>query len=241
MNCAKCKELLVVYLEGLLEESAKQEVTKHLKECRNCREELEQLTNLQSRLVKNGVTVGQSDLEDDVMNRITQEQNTRLKAAGKASESLKLRRIIMKSKITRFAAAAAIIIAVLIGIHSITGGTVTFADVIEPILKARTVIFDFQIGKEEDSPVMHEIVVGTRIRRTISNLPGMTQIIDMETGRMLALNDVDKTAVYVDIKGMLQEKTRGYIEFVRKVLMELKDSPDVKELGEQEIDGRKAI
>ena len=241
MNCAKCRELLVVYLEGLLEESAKQEVTKHLKECRNCRDELEQITNLQSRLVKNGATVAQSDLEDEVMNRIIQEQNTRLKAAHKAGEGLNIRRIIMKSKITKVAAAAVIIFAVLIGIHSFTGGTPTFADVIEPILKARTVIFDFQIGKEEDSPVMHEIVVGTRIRRTISNLPGMTQIIDMETGKMLALNDVDKTAVYVDIKGKLQEMTRGYIEFVREVLMELKDSPDVKELGEQVIDGQKAI
>jgi len=242
MNCVKCKELLVVYLEGLLEESPKQEVTKHLKECRNCQEELEQITNLRSRLVKNGVTVGQSDLEDDVMNRIVHEQNVRLKAVSKAGEGLNLRRIIMKSKITRFAAAAVIIFAVLIGIHSITGGTPTFAQVIKPILKARTVVYDFIIGDEESNPViMHEIVVGSRIKRTISNLPGMTQIIDMETGKMLALNDVDKTAVYVDIKGMLQERTRGYIEFVREVLMDLKDSPKIKELGEQEIDGRKAI
>lgn len=148
----------------------------------------------------------------------------------------------MKSKITRMAAAAAIIFAVLIGIHSLTGGTPTFADVIEPILKARTVVYDFIIGDEEINPViMHEIVVGTRIRRTISNLPGMTQIIDMETGKMLVLLDADKTAAYVNIKGKLQERTRGYIEFVREVLMELKDSPDVKELGEQVIDGRKAI
>ncbi len=147
----------------------------------------------------------------------------------------------MKSPITRMAAAAVIIIAVLIGIHQFGKGTVTFADVIKPILNARTVIFDFLIGEEEGNPVMHEIVVGSRIRRTISNLPGMTQIIDMETGKMLVLQDTDKTAVYVDIKGQLQEMTRGYIEFVREVLMELKDSPDVKELGEQEIDGRKAI
>jgi hypothetical protein len=241
MNCVKCKELLVVYLEGLLEESSKQEVTKHLKECRNCQVELEQITNLRKHLVENGVTVGQSNLEDKVMNLIFREQNERLKAAGKAGEGLNLRRIIMKSKLTRVAAAAVIIFTVLIVISSLTGGTPTFADVIEPILKARTVIFDFFIGEEKTSPVMHEIVVGTRIRRTISNLPGMTQIIDMETGKMLALNDIDKTAVYVDIKGMLQERTRGYIEFVREVLMDLKDSPKIKELGEQEIDGRKAI
>ncbi|MHC4734039.1 MAG: anti-sigma factor family protein [Planctomycetota bacterium] len=241
MNCVKFKELLVAYLEGLLEESQKQEVTKHLKECQNCQVELEQITDLRSRLFKNGVTVGQSDLEDDVMNRITQEQNVRLKAAGKAGDGPKLRRIIMKSKITRVAAAAAIIFAVLIGVFSLTEGTPTFADVIKPILNARTVIFDVLIGEEEDSPVMHEIVVGTRIRRTISNLPGMTQIIDMETGKMLVLQDADKTAVYVDIKGKLQEMSRSYIGFVREVLMELKDSQKVEKLGEQEIDGRKAI
>jgi outer membrane lipoprotein-sorting protein len=241
MNCAKCKELLVVYLEGLLDESAKQEVTKHLNECRNCQEELEQITNLQSRLVKNGVTVAQSNLEDDVMNRIVHEQNERLKAVSKAGEGLNIRRIIMKSKITRVAAAAVIIFAALIGIHSITEGTVTFARVAEQFLNARTVIFDVHIGEGEDSPVMHEIVVGTRIRRTISNLPGMTQIIDLETGKMLVLQDADKTAVYVDIKGELQERTKSYIEFVREVLMELKDSQKVQKLGEQEIDGRKAI
>ncbi|MHC4498595.1 MAG: hypothetical protein ACYS21_05715 [Planctomycetota bacterium] len=150
-------------------------------------------------------------------------------------------RIIMKRKITRIAAAAAIIFAVLIGIHSLTGGTVTFAQVIEPILKARTVIFDFLIGKEEGSPVMHEIVVGSRIRRTVSNIPGMTQILDLENGKMLVLQAADKTAVYVNIKGKLQERSRGYIEFVRKVLMELKDSQKVKSLGEQEIDGQEAI
>lgn len=147
----------------------------------------------------------------------------------------------MKSKITKAAAAAVIIFAVLIGIN-IFGGTVTFAKVAEQFLKARTVVYDFIIGDEENNPViMHEIVVGPRIRRTISNLPGMTQIIDMETGKMLALNDVDKTAAYVNIKGVLQERTRGYIEFVRKVLMELKDSQKVVKLGEQEIEGRKAI
>jgi len=146
----------------------------------------------------------------------------------------------MKSPITKMAAAAVIIIAVLIGILPF-GNTVTFAKVIEPILNARTVIFDVLIGDEETSPVMHDIVVGTRIRRTISNMEGMTQILDLENGKMLVLHDVDKTAVYVNIKGMLQERTRGYLEFVRKVLMELKDSPNVEELGKREIEAQKAI
>lgn len=242
MNCTECKEVLVDYLEGLLEEPQKQEVAEHLKDCQSCQGEVEQLTNLRDRLVRNGKVLSDSRLEDKVLNRIIREQNVRLKAGAEAGVGLRVRRIIMKSKITRIAAAAAIIFAVLIGIHSFTGGTVTWAQVIEPILNARTVVYDFVIGDEESNPViMHEIVVGTRIRRTISNLPGMTQIIDLENGKMLVLLAIDKTAAYVDIKGVLQERSKSYIEFVRKVLMELKDSPDVEELGEQEIEGQKAI
>ncbi len=149
---------------------------------------------------------------------------------------------IMKSNITKLAAAAAIIVIAFFGFSQFFGGTVTFADVIQPILNARTVIFDLIIGEDEETgPVMHEIVVDSRIRRTISNLPNMTSIIDLESAKILALDTNAKTAVYIDIKGSLQEKTKNYIEFVRKVLMKLKDSPNVEELGEQEIDGQKAI
>ena len=245
MNCAECKELLVAYVERLLEESQKQAVAEHLKDCSACRAEAKELTRLHDRLVSNGKVLAQSHLEDRVLDRIVREQNVRLKAASKAGAGLKLRRIIMKSPITKMAAAAVIIIAVLVGISQFVGPvgvtTVTFAKVIEPILNARTVIFDFIVGDEETSPVMHEIVVGSRIRRTISNLPNMTSIIDLESAKILALDTEAKTATYIDIKGSLQERTRGYIEFVRKVLMELKDSPDVEELGEQEIEGQKAI
>ncbi len=156
------------------------------------------------------------------------------------ARTVQLWRLIMNKPLFKLAAAAVIIIAVLIGINPF-GGSVTFAQVIEPILNARTVIFDFIVGEDETGPMMHEIVVGSRIRRTISNIPNMTSIIDLETARILALDTEAKTAVYIDIRGRLQEGTKNYIEFVRKVLMKLKDSPNVKELGEQEIDGQKAI
>ena len=241
MNCAECKELLVAYVEGLLDESQKQAIALHLKSCPACQAETNELTQLHDRLVANGKVLAQSKLEDKVLNQIVREENVRLKAGAKAGAGLKLRRIIMKSTITRIAAAAVIIIAVLIAVHQFGSGTVTFADVVKPILNARTVIFDFIVGEDETGPFMHEIVVGSRIRRTISNLPNMTSIIDLESAKILALDTEAKTAIYIDIKGQLQEKTRSYIEFVRKVLMELKDSPNVEELGEQEFDGQKTI
>ncbi len=117
MNCAECKEILVAYLEELLAEPQKQAVTEHLKDCRSCQAEVKQLTSLQERLVSNGRTVAQRDLENDVMNQIVREQNVRLKAAQKATAGLKLRRIIMKSSITRVAAAAAVLVVAALGVH----------------------------------------------------------------------------------------------------------------------------
>jgi predicted anti-sigma-YlaC factor YlaD len=239
MNCAECKEILVAYLEGLLAEPQKQAVTEHLKDCHTCQAEVKQLTNLRERLVSNGRTVAQSDLEDEVLNRIVREQNVRLKATDKAAAGLKLRRLIMKSSISRVAVAAAVIVVAAIGFHYIGGSSITFADVIEPILTARTMIFDVIIGDEETGTAMHEIIAGQKIRRTISNIPGMTMIIDLESSRMLALNDIDNSAGYVDIQGTVKERHQSYVEFLRQVITKLKDNH--QELGEQEIDGRKAV
>jgi len=81
--------------------------------------------------------------------------------------------------------------------------------------------------------------VGSRIRRTLSNMEYVTQIIDLESSKMLALDDRDKTAVYVDIQGPIGEGTRIYVEFLQQELVKLQDN--YEELGEQEIDGQKTI
>ena len=101
-------------------------------------------------------------------------------------------------------------------------------------------IFDMIIGADETGMVAHEIVVGPRIRRTMSNLPNMTMIIDLDGESMLVLDTEAKTAVYADIEGDLGDRTRSYIRFVRQVIRQLQDG-QVEDLGEQIIDGRKAI
>lgn len=145
----------------------------------------------------------------------------------------------MKSPITKIAAAAAIVIAVLIGMNPF-GGTVTFADVVEPILNAKTVILDLIIGGDDSGPVMHEIVTGSRIRRTMSNLPNMVQILDLDGGQMLALDTEAKVASYINIEGPLQDATRNYVEFLRQVIRQVQDG-QVEKIGEKVIDGQEAI
>jgi negative regulator of sigma E activity len=240
MKCTETKELLVAYFEGLLEDSEQKAVEEHLKDCSACQAELQELKGLQDRLVTNGKALAQSNLEEDVMNQVIREQNTRLKAAARASDALKIRRTIMKSSITRIAAAAMIIVAVLVGISQFTGGTVTFAQAIEPILKAQTIVFDLVIGNDETSPVMHEVVSDSLIRRTISNMPNMVMIIDMDNNNMLALDTAGKTASYVEL-GQLAQKTENYIESIRRIIIDLQDGLDIERLAEREIDGKNAI
>jgi predicted anti-sigma-YlaC factor YlaD len=240
MNCTEYKELLVAYVEGLLEESEKQTVAEHLKDCPSCQSQVKDLRGLHDRLVENGKALAQSDLENSVMNQIVREQNVRLKASAKATETLKTRRTIMKSPLTKLAAAAAIVLVAALGINSFMAPSVTWAQVIEPILNARTLVFDLVIGADETGMAAHEIVVGSRIRRTMSNMPNMIMVIDLDNARLLGLDTVGKTAVYTDISGDLGDRTRSYIKFVRQVITQLQEG-QVQDLGEQTIDGRKAV
>ena len=208
MNCAESKELLVAYVEGLLEDSEKQAVAEHLKDCSACQAELQEMTGLHDRLVTNGKALAQSNLEKDVMNQVIREQNVRLKTAARATEALKIRRTIMKSPVTRIAAAAVIIVAAL-GINYIMAPSVTWAQVIEPILNAKTVVFDMILGTDDTDMVTHEIVVGSRMRRNMSNMPNMTMIIDIDNATLLALDTEAKTAVYADMAGELGDRHRS--------------------------------
>ena len=167
----------------------------------------------------------------------------------------------MHSKLTKLAAAALIALAAIIGISQFAGGTITFADVIKPILNARTVVLDYVRGEGPDAFEWHDIVIGSRIRRTVSNIDktkildsrvrsalsnmDTTMILDLEDGRMLTLVSlgVTKIASYNDIQGTGQGDFRSVLDFVRNVVSRVKDNPDadIQDLGEKEINGQKAV
>jgi outer membrane lipoprotein-sorting protein len=143
MNCAECRELLVAYLEGLLEDSQKQAVEEHVKQCETCRAELEGLQILQRRLVGNGKALAQSDLEDQIMNRIIREQSARLKSARHAGAGLHLRRLTMKSSFVKLAVAAAVVLAVAGGLFLWTGtkSGVALADVLAKVEQVQAFMY----------------------------------------------------------------------------------------------------
>ena len=153
-----------------------------------------------------------------------------------------LGRIFMNSKWSKLAVAAVIVVAVLIGLRFVGSSSVTFAQAIRPILNASSAAFDIIVGVEEPNmPVIRDMVVGSRIRRTISNVPGNVSIIDLENKRILTLTEDKKEAAYIDLKGL--PEIPNYLELLKNTIVRLQDSPHfvVEDLGTREINGREAV
>jgi len=153
-------------------------------------------------------------------------------------------RVIMNSKTGKLAAAAAIVIAVLLALQvwSPLGSNVTFAQAIQPILNANTAILDIIVGVEEEgAPVIHDMVTGSRIRRTLSNVPQVTSVIDLETSRILTLEESKKEATYIDLKGL--PSIPNYLDMLKNVFVELQNSPhfEIQDLGTKQVDGHEAV
>jgi outer membrane lipoprotein-sorting protein len=179
-----------------------------------------------------------------ILNTLSAALETKTKSKPASSKS-GLRRIIMSKPITKLAIAAAVVIAALIVFQSNQFVTPTFAQVIKPLFEAQTIVFDFVVGKEDDpkTTVIHDIVKGQMIRRTISTLPNTTMIIDIDGKRMLNLEKQSKGALYSDITGSLEEGTRSFLKFIRETLTRVQSYPGFKpkELPEKEFDGRELI
>jgi hypothetical protein len=168
---------------------------------------------------------------------------------SRAAEGSALRpnvwRIIMKSRITKLAAAVVIIVSVVAGIHFLGSSTesVAWADVVRPILTARTVVFNVE---GENIPITRVMNMGTqRVRGEVLSPDGKTiqaiVITDFDTFRMLQLIPSKKTAVLIDLED-LPEKPGNVLEEMRNIITKLQNDPDVsvEPLGEKEIDGQLA-
>jgi hypothetical protein len=239
--CDKMRDYIADMVTGTLSQEQARLLNQHLSQCPTCRNYAHQLKEedlLLSELFTN--------ISADMANR----QQRVLEAVEscclpKQSKPLLIWRTIMRSRITKFAAAAAIIVAALLGIHFIgnpLGSNVTFAQVIQPILNAQTAVLDIIVGNELDNgPVIHDMVMGSRIRRTLSNAPDVVSIIDLGSGKILVLIAPTKEAVYIDLKGL--PSIPNYMERLRNVIAGLQEHPQfkVEKLGERDIAGQRLI
>ena len=235
----KINELLTAFALGELSPQMSSDVETHLAECPRCATKLEELravlecADAMSRLSADEQTC--QSAKQTILETAASRQTTKPPATLES-----IWRTIMTTNRLRLAAAAVIVVAAALGLNSFLGGTVTFAEVVKPILNARTIVFDLVLGDDETGTVMHEEVTGSLIRRTISNIPGMVMILDLDDNKMLALDTGSKTAGYVKL-GQVGDKTENYIENVRKIIIDLQKGLDIEKLPEREIDGRTAV
>jgi hypothetical protein len=155
---------------------------------------------------------------------------------------------LMKNKMTKIGTVAVLVIVALIVFQFLgnpVGPSLTFAQVIEPILKAKTAAYDIVIGPDDGSiPVVtRELVMGSRVRRTTN---GAVTIIDLENGRRLLLDSANMEARYmVRIINLPKGMASGpnYLEELKNSILRLKNMPDftVKELGRKQLDGREVV
>jgi len=101
MNCEKCKDNLVLYVEGLLAEPERDAMESHIETCPPCRTELQQTSSLRDRLIAGREIAAQNNLEDTVMRRISHKE---LRTHNNAYINIHLRRNIMGNRISKFAA-----------------------------------------------------------------------------------------------------------------------------------------
>lgn len=147
----------------------------------------------------------------------------------------------MRSPFVKLSIAAVVVIAVLVVALPGPGGKLAIGEVIKPLLYARTIAYDFILGDNPASPVIHDIVVGNRIRRTMSNLP-LVMILDLDSGKMMTLEAQGQTALIVDISGQTTQGTENILKMIRDIVQDIADHPqDVQDLGERRIDGRNTV
>lgn len=186
--------------------------------------------------IKTNPKVNQTVL-DDLLDRLDAAQG-----AKERSPQPNTWRIIMKNRITKLSAAAVILIAAAVILSQVVFTGVTFADVVKPLLEAKTIVFDMILGSETEGVVIHDRVSGSRIRRTMSNMKDLTMIIDLDNKKMLALDSASKGAAYVDIEGPLQEGTRDFLKFIRDTIVQLQSDPNLEARKQSgRLDGRKVL
>ncbi|MHC4517173.1 MAG: hypothetical protein ACYTAS_01170 [Planctomycetota bacterium] len=158
----------------------------------------------------------------------------------------------MKSPNAKIAVAAAVIVAVGIGIQGIGGGTPAFADIVKPILEAHTAVFKVVMhmaGRPAATTQGQFMAPG--LERRVGNMGDALDeetiaITDYVNGKALVLLPSRKVAMVVKLANRpdeLDPEKLNQFEELRQRIRRAQESADetVEYLGESQIQGSKAI
>ena len=156
-----------------------------------------------------------------------------------------LRSLIMKSPVTKIAAAAVIIIAVLIGLNIVGTSTPAFAEIVKPFLTARTASFKMTMEVEGVPTQTFDCLYAEPVRmRQTNHEQGGIVISDFQQGKIVTLMPAQNKAVIVELENMPEDQSNfNMFSEIRKHIQEAQQTQDesVQFLGEKEIDGLTVI
>ena len=229
---------LCAYVAGELTGESARHLEEHLSECPDCRGFLVKLRADHQLLTRFSETL------EPTFTRIEKNVMGSLKTPSYHWNWRK----IMKTKWTKLAATATVVIIGVVGFIALftQGKSVAFADVVRPILTARTATFRTTVNIEGVPSQTFEgmFMEPAQIRQT---MPGGVMIGDWEKGKMLTLVPALKIAVVAKMKNYSQadkdlSNSNMFLNIrtlIRKT--ETDDGKSVKFLGEKMIDGKRAI
>jgi hypothetical protein len=160
--------------------------------------------------------------------------------------SLNTWRRIMRSPVSRVAAAVALIIAIgSVGLWFHAAGTApAFADFIEPILEAKSAKFTMTLESEVQPAMTFRVtfMAPNFMRQELPN--GVVNISDFGKGTILSLAPKEKRATVIRLTNLPKDNIPpNFFTQLRSQLLDSREKPDVKRepLGEKEIDGRRVV
>ncbi len=153
-------------------------------------------------------------------------------------------RTIMKSRMTKLAAAAVIMIAVITGLNLVgdsDANGVAFGDVVRPLLTARTATLTLTRRIKDQPPFSYEVMY-MEPGHSRSLMPGGIIVIgDMSQGKVVMLLQSKKKATVTDVPP--EQRFKGGLFEIRKLIQEAQrhEKESVEFLGKAQIDGQSAV
>ncbi|UCD50113.1 MAG: hypothetical protein JSW27_21610 [Phycisphaerales bacterium] len=199
-----------------------------------------------------GAEVTIESAEDETVFETIKTAYTRNVQDQVAQQGSPLGRFTMKSPVTRLAVAAALLIAVGIGVQEIGGGRPAFADIVRPFLEAQTATFTIvmHLPDRPAATMQGQFLAPGRERRVGDMGAGLDEdaitITDYVKGKALVLLPSQRAAVAVELTDRpddLDPKKLNQFEELRRRIERAQVNPDemVEYLGESQIEGSAAI
>ncbi|MHC4572735.1 MAG: hypothetical protein ACYS76_01155 [Planctomycetota bacterium] len=252
-SCQNRREAIAALVLDELELQVADELRDHIGACESCRSLYEALREEEERIhaafgvISDRSQTIQQGLVEQLSRQAATAQDTGMRQRKTGNVSF-FWRTIMKSRMTKLAAAAVIVIAVMIGLNQSIGPigvtSTAFAEVMEPLLTARTATFKLTVKVEGGPTQTADGMFMEPGRMRQSSPQGATTIVDLHQGKMMVLIPAMNRAIVYELVNMQEDpgELNLFLEIRRRIL-EAKEAEDesVEFLGEQEVEGQAAI